>query len=248
MCARVDVHMADPKAEKTGKPVKPDEDTRYRFIGFEVFPKKAKEFWKSDNEYKQHVERARAVKSFADWERDFSLVNVEDVTKIDRIILTVSNALLLVAVFLPWLSYRTAAGKETATWFGVFGKLGSALGGAFSISGFAGLAMLCGLVVFLGTPVLAILGLLALYRKPSSPEAYVHRLRKVLRLSYVGFGAWMLGLVLTLPGGSIAPLANCGIVGVGEKFTILTVFGLLSYGAAISLGMFLLNSVKSNDL
>ena len=240
--------MAETKAQQTDKPTAPDQDTRYQFIGFEVFPKKARDFWKSDNEYQQYVERARGVKTFSNWERDFSLVHVADITRIDRVILTISHALLLISVFLPWLSYRTTAGKETAMWFGVFGKLGAAFGGAFGVSGLTGLAALCGVVVFIATPVLAILGLLAIFRKSPSPEVYVLRLRKVLRLSYVGIGAWVLGLMLTLPGGSITPLAGSGILGLGERFSILTVFTLMSYGPMVTLGMFFLNAVKSNDL
>lgn len=243
--------MADPKAEKTekaGKPAAPDENMRYRFIGFEVYPKKTKRFWKSDDEYKKHVEKARSIKTFADWDRDFSLVKIDDVTTTDRLVLTLSNVMLLITLLLPWLSYHTAAGVETATWFGVIGKIGPALGGAFEVGNLVGLSVLCGLVVFLATPVLAILGLLMLYSKGKSLEAYVRRLRLILRLNYVGLAAWILGMAFSMAGGDITPLTRSGVHYLGDSFTIATVFKVISYGAIIPLALFFLNSVKSNEL
>ena len=239
--------MADPKAEKERKPAAPDEDMRYRFIGFEVYPKKTRKFWKSDDEYNRHLEKARSIKSFSDWDRDFSLVNVADVTPTDRIVLTLSHVILLITLILPWLSYRLAAGVETATWFGVIGKLGPALGGAFAVNA-VGLAALCGLIVFVVTPFLAILGLLVLYNKGKSPEAYVRRLRLILRLNYIGLAAWILGMVLSLAGGDITPLTRSGVQYLGDSFTIATVFKLISYGAIIPLALFFFNSLKSNEL
>jgi len=244
--------MADTKAEKKKvkekKAVMPDEDTRYRYLGFEVFPKKTGKFWKSDAEYDSHVEKVRSVKSFSDWDRDFSLVNTPDITSTDRIVLTGSNVILLLSTLLPWFSYWTTRGQETATWFGVFGLLGGALGGAFEVGTGVGLAGLCGLAVFVCVPVLAILGLLMLFSKGKDPDKYVLRLRLILRLDYVGLGAWLLAMVFILAGGNIAPLANAGLTRLGESFTIVTLFGLVSYGAIIPVAMFYLNAIKSNDL
>jgi len=240
--------MAEAKAGKAKKTVVPDEDLRYRFIGFDVFPKKTKKFWKSEEEYKKHVEKARAVKTFADWDRDFSLVMVEDVTISDRVVLAVSNVILLLTIFLPWLSYRTAAGPVTSNWFGALGKIGPALGGAFEVGNVIGLAAICGLIVLIVTPILALLGLLMLFLKGASPEVYVRRLRLVLRLNYLGFAAWILGLAFSLVGGDITPLNRAGLSYMGESFTVVTVFRLISYGAIIPLALFFLNAMKSNEL
>jgi len=244
--------MADAKAgkpkAKEAKPVAPDEDTRYRFIGFEVYPKKTGKFWKSDAEFQEHVDKARSVKSFADWDRDFSLVRVADITTIDRIVLIFSHIILLGTMFLPWLSYWMNGSIQTASWFGVIGNLGGILGGAFEISGMIGLASVCGLLVFICTPLLGILGLVGIFMKGKSPEKYVQRLRLILRLNYIGLASWILGLILSLTGGNAAPLVNAGVQRLGESFTIVTVFQLISYGAIIPLAMFFLNSLKSNDL
>jgi hypothetical protein len=244
--------MAEPKAEQ--KPAKenktqiPDADTRYRYLGFEVFPKSSGKFWKSDAEIDQHLAKVRSITSFSDWDRDFSLIKTPDITASDRIVLILSNVVLLLSMFLPWLSYWTAQGQQTAIWFGTLGVLGGALGGAFAVGTGVGLAGLCGLVVFICTPLLAVLGLVALLNKGKDADAYVRRLRFVLRLNYVGLGAWLLGLVLVLVGGNITPLVNAGLTHLGESFTIVTLFDLISYGAIIPVAMFYLNALKSNDL
>jgi len=239
---------ADQKKAKEQTTVAPDADTRYRYLGFEVFPKKSGKFWKSDAEIDKHLAKVRSITSFTDWERDFSLIKTSDVTAVDRIVLIVSNIVLLLSMFLPWLSYWTEQGRETATWFGVFGVLGSALGGAFTVGTGVGLAGLCGVVVFVGTPVLAILGLLTLFKKGKDEEANVNRLRLILRLNYIGFGAWLLAIVFSLFGGDIAPLVNAGLTKLGESFTVITLFSLISYGAIIPVAMFYLHALKSNDL
>jgi len=242
-----DARAGKPKA-KEAKPVAPDEDTRYRFIGFEVYPKKTEKFWKSDAEFQQHVEKARSVKSFADWDRDFSLVRVDDITATDRIVLILSNLILLGTMFLPWTSYWMNGSIETATWFGTIGKLGGILSGGFEISGLIGLAAVCGLIVLICTPLLGILGLAAVFMKGKSPEAYVRRIRLILRLNYIGMAGWILGMAFSLTGGDTTPLVNAGVQRLGESFTIVTVFQVISFGAIIPLAMFFLNSVKSNDL
>lgn len=244
--------MADTKAEKKKAQEKnaiaPDEDTRYRYLGFEVFPKKTGKFWKSDAEFDRHVKKVRSITSFTDWDRDFSLIKTPDITTTDRVVLILSNIVLLLSMFLPWLSYWTTGGHQTATWFGVFGVLGGVLGGAFGIGAGVGLAGLCGLVVFICTPLLALLGLMALLNKGKDPDKYVRRLRLILRLNYIGFSAWLLGIIFTLVGGDITPLVNAGLTRLGESFTIVTLFGLISYGAVIPVAMFYLNALKSNDL
>jgi hypothetical protein len=238
--------MADTKAEKAKKPVAPDNDTRYRYIGFEVYSKKTKKFWKSDAEFDKHLKKAQSVETFSDWDRDFSLVKEEDITATDRVVLAVSNIILLITLFLPWLSYRTAAGVESTTWFGALGLIGTVLGGAFQVGNGVGLAAICGVIVLIATPVLAILGLLMLFGKAS--DAYIRRLRLILRLNYVGFAAWNLALIFSLAGGDITPLTSAGLMYIGESFTIVTVFKLVSYGAIIPVALFFLNAIKSNEL
>jgi len=240
--------MPETKAEKVKKPVTPDGDTRYRYIGFEVYPKKIKKFWKSDAEFDKHLKKAQSIETFADWDRDFSLVKQEDITAVDRVVLAASNIILLITLFLPWLSYRTAAGMESSTWFGTLGKIGAVLGGAFQVGNAVGLAAICGLIVLIATPLLALLGLLMVLRMGGSADAYARRLRLVLRLNYLGFGAWMLGFAFSLAGGDITPLTRAGLTYIGESFTIVTVFKMISYGAIIPVAMFFLNALKSNEL
>ncbi len=245
--------MADVKAEKKVKKTNapagpPDEDTRYRFIGFEVYPQKSEKFWKSDAETKKYIEKVRSVKVFSDWDRDFSMVHAPDFAFSDKVVLTISNLILLGAMFLPWTAYRTTAGFDGDNWFGLLGVIGGVLGGAFESSTAIGLCAICGLTIVILTPILAILGLLAVHLKAKDSESVVRRLRLVLRLNYLGFAAWILGIVFSLLGGDLAPLTRAGVMYGGESFNIVTVFSLISYGMIITLGMFYLNAIKSNDL
>ncbi len=244
--------MADDKAKKKESEqraaVAPDDDLRFRYIGFDVYPGKGDKFWKSDAEYDTLLQKVRSMTSVADRERENSIIRLPDISKIDRLVLTLSNAALIACIFFPWLSYHTAQGLQTKLWFGVLGMLGGILGGAWQVSTWAGLASLWGLLVFLLTPVLGVLGLATIFMKAKSEDDYTKRVRLVLRLNYIGFAAWFLAVIFVLPGGSIAPLTQAGLTRLGESFTIVTVFKSISYGILIPIALFYLNAIKSNDL
>jgi len=52
-------------------------DPRFKYIGFDVHPGKAKSFWKSEEERKRYEKRIKEQKEGAQAERAFSFVHVE---------------------------------------------------------------------------------------------------------------------------------------------------------------------------
>jgi hypothetical protein len=94
--------MAD---EETSKKQDDMSDERFRYIGFEVFPSKAKDLYKSEDEHKSLVERVRQKLSRSEGEvRDRCTLLEDRVSHGEKIFLTVVSALLIVSFFIPWFS------------------------------------------------------------------------------------------------------------------------------------------------
>ena len=69
--------MAD---KKESKDERPDPGLRYRYIGFEVFPKEKKPFFSSEEEKKRYLAHLEEKKQLE--EREFSLLFVSSFNKI----------------------------------------------------------------------------------------------------------------------------------------------------------------------
>ena len=82
------------------------EELRYNYLGFEVEPGKLKEFWASDDEKKSYVEKIRAqFKKSQSIERDFSVVNANQINKADRVIISIASLLMIISLFLPYYRF-----------------------------------------------------------------------------------------------------------------------------------------------
>jgi hypothetical protein len=80
------------------------DEERLRYIGFEVFPGKPGELFKSDAERLQLIEQAKARRSSGQIIRDSCTLMFERVSKGERLIMTIAAVAVLVALFLPWYS------------------------------------------------------------------------------------------------------------------------------------------------
>lgn len=80
------------------------EEQRLHYIGFEVFPGKAGELFKSDAERQKLVDQAKAKRSSGQIIRDSCTLMNERVSKGERLILSVAAVVVLVALALPWYS------------------------------------------------------------------------------------------------------------------------------------------------
>jgi len=91
-------------AEKSEKKKEFSPDDRFRFIGFEVFPGKVGDLFKSDKEKEQWVEKVKAKKEKGGILRERCTLTEERVAGYEKIVMTITSVLLVATLFLPWFS------------------------------------------------------------------------------------------------------------------------------------------------
>jgi hypothetical protein len=80
------------------------EEQRLHYIGFEVFPGKPGELFKSDAERQKLVEAAKAKRASGQIVRDDCMLLDERVSKGERLVMTIAALVTLLALLLPWYS------------------------------------------------------------------------------------------------------------------------------------------------
>jgi hypothetical protein len=91
------------------------EKERFRYIGFEVFPGKPKDLFRTDAEKKLYVDSIVEKRSKGDLLRHQCTLTEARVTMKEKIILTVTCALILFSLFIPWYSaYNEIIEKNVA--------------------------------------------------------------------------------------------------------------------------------------
>ncbi len=237
------------KDEKKKTFEKISEDLRFKYIGFEIYPKSPKEFWKNEEEKRRYLEEVRRKGSRSILvERDHSLVRVKVFSSVDRMVLTIASFLLTVSFFLPWFSLR---GQDFGTYvlgFGFFLKLGTLFGYA-PLSGafFSLFVILVGLTI-LSSFGAGLISLLAIHRKRNDEESYLNNLKKRLKLNLIPLVLWI-ALIITSIIGIPTPFADSlRVDGFGDHFNVINFFALSSYGIWLSLPSVIINCAKISDL
>ena len=228
------------------KSTKGKEADRYQYIGFDVFPRKAKEFWKSEEEKKVYLEKTG--KGRRREERDHSLVYVNILSGVDKAILTVSSLLIVIAFFLPWfvLERGDMAFRYTPlSYIFNFGFVASysALGG-FLAGLFATLLLIMVILSFLfgvGT-------LYFLHRKINTPEKYYGQLKRILFWNYLPVVLWVAAVVVAVVGFTLPFGSAFGVKEISENFNFLSFMTATSYGMWITLACLIINAWKTTDL
>ena len=90
-------------------------DERFKYIGFEVFPGKAGNIFKSDAEKKSLVEKVMKKFNRSEGEvRDRCTLLDERISKLEQGFLTLAAVLMIVSLFLPWFSgyFETTSVKQ----------------------------------------------------------------------------------------------------------------------------------------
>ncbi|UCD64058.1 MAG: hypothetical protein JSW34_01105 [Candidatus Zixiibacteriota bacterium] len=90
----------DKSKKPSAEPV--SEAQRFRYIGFEVFPGKPKDHFKSEAERDELVKSVQAKREKGDLLREQCTLMEERVSFADRLVMTVASVLILVTLFLPW--------------------------------------------------------------------------------------------------------------------------------------------------
>jgi hypothetical protein len=215
------------------KQVNPNE--RYQYIGFEVFSDKPQSFWKNDEERKSYIQQVKA--ELGSLYRN-SVVYAAVISKVDRIFITVASVMMILAPFLPWFRVKTLYGSE-------------------SFLGITGLFSMGGMVVPLSIYLLALLSflslafgvwtLLAVYGKAPSQDAYLAKLKKVLKLNMIPLSVFLVIILLGLIGQRIPFGPYLGIQDLSGHYSIVTLIQFSSVGLWMSFFGFMLNFNKSKE-
>jgi len=105
--------MADEdKKTSVGKRVTADQ--RMKFIGFEVFPGKTKDLFKTEAEKEKYVDGVLARRTEGKIIRDDCKLLEERVSAKERIVLTIASVVVVLALFLPWYSAYTEIIEESS--------------------------------------------------------------------------------------------------------------------------------------
>ncbi len=225
------------------------DETRYKYIGFDVYPSRPRQFWKSDEERKVYLDEVKERGSRSALEASgHSLVRAAVFSKVDRLILTVTSILLAVSLFLPWFSLRGEYFHSQVMGLGFFLKLGTLLDYA-GLSGplFSVFVIMVGLTI-LSSFAAGLVSLLAIYTKHGDPESHLANLKRKLKLNLIPLVLWA-GLLVISTIGFSTPFADAlKIDGLGDGFTVVNFFVLSSYGVWLSLPSVIVNCVKIGDL
>ncbi|PWB75864.1 hypothetical protein C3F09_01765 [candidate division GN15 bacterium] len=104
--------VEEKKQAPTGGRVTPDD--RFHYIGFEVYPGKGGDIFKSEAEKTQLVEGVRQKRSKGDIIREQCSLLLARVTGLERTALTVACVIILASIFAPWYSaYNTVVDQSS---------------------------------------------------------------------------------------------------------------------------------------
>jgi hypothetical protein len=223
------------------------EELRYNYLGFDVVPGKIKEFWASEEEKKQYIEKVRAAAGTSHViERDFSMVNAKLLNKADRIIISLASALMLLSLFLPY--YNFMAFGDTVR--------GSAIGLLFNISYIGNfvawgslvmkLTLILAVIMIIISPLVGVVNLIAL-NTGLKGQRYFERLKKAGKLNIVALALYLLLFILVMTGQS-NPFGSLGIEALGDRFTFLSLINLTSFSLWLNIGAHFLGMIPAMEL
>ena len=89
------------------------EAQRFRYIGFEVFPGKPKDLFKSDKEKAKYVDGVVSKRAKGDVLRDQCTLLEQRVSTTDRLVLTIASIIIFATLFIPWYSAYNEIVVET---------------------------------------------------------------------------------------------------------------------------------------
>ncbi len=223
----------------------PDSRERFRYIGFQVFPKEEKPFFASREEEKTYRERARAASLEEMAERQFSLLFVPAFTRLDKMVLLLCGVLMAGGLFLPW-AYVSEGGRwQTYFGFQLFGLLGPLIGPAFEAGWNAGASALFLLLNLALAPLFGIWLLLIVLTKKFDTLEKQRGLKRMLRLHGLPLLAYLAVLVCTAIGFAV-PSSPLPIL--KEGFNIVDLISSAGPGFWAVAVAHLLAAVKSADL
>ncbi len=228
-------------------------DVRYKYIGFDVYGSKVKEFFRSEEEKKNYEKQVEEYKkTHSSSLRSGTAVRANPLAAIDRIVLTLASAGMIIGSLLPWFSVRSIYGELKMTGLTIFASVSSFEALLVRFSELLPLlayvfSVLAGLSLILG-----ILTLVMLYLPVGSPEGRMSRLKRTLGWQYLPITIWIAMFIFLIVGIEIPfgeDLSNIyAIPGLGSKFNIVTFWVFAQPALWLTVAGLVVNAVKSNDL
>lgn len=208
---------------------KPDSDAIYKFLGFDVYPGKVKDFWKSDDEKKRFIGQIKARGGqISVLERDTALLNIKSMTIVDKAISLIGGAILILAFFLPVYSIDPSGRGISGSGISYFLNL-PFIG---SYAAWGGVIMVLTMIIFslllISCPVAGVLNILGVLNK-NKGEKYLETVKKFNRFTYVPILLYAV-LFIILIFGAPHPFGSLGVSGIGETLNLLAIFTLTGIG------------------
>lgn len=208
---------------------KSDSDAIYKFLGFDVYPGKVKDFWKSDDEKKRFIGQVKARGGqLSVLDRDTALLNIKSMTIVDKAISLIGGAILILAFFLPVYSIDPSGRGISGSGISYFLNL-PFIG---SYAAWGGVAMVLTMIIFslvlISCPVAGVLNILGVLNK-NKGEKYLETVKKFNRFTYVPILLYAV-LFIILIFGAPHPFGSLGVSGIGETLNLLAIFTLTGIG------------------
>ena len=169
----------DSKADSQAKRISVDQ--RMHYIGFDVFPGKPKDLFKTADEQKHFVDGVLRKRESGEKLREECTLLEERVNWRDRLVMTVASIVVVAALFLPWYSVYNEIVEEAPVSTGntgmsdstaMMGAMGDSLGGAMMDS--ASMAAVAGQAVDSAAQAAAAVAAQTQAQAPAQPERNVH--------------------------------------------------------------------------
>jgi len=241
-------------AEKETKDVSSEgSDIRYKYIGFDVYGSKVREFFRSEEEKKKYEEEVDEYsKTHSSSLRSGTAVQAELLSMVDRVVLTITSLGLIVGGILPWFSVNSIYGRLTMPGITLFASASSLMGLLRHFSGTLPVLIYVFSALAVASLVFGVLTLVMLYLPSGSRESRQARLRHALGWQYLPLAAWVAMFIFLIVGIKIPfgeDLSNIyAIAGLGSKFNIVTFWTFAQPALWLTVGSLVINAVKSNDL
>ena len=242
------LRMAEEKHEKRNSEDEVTPEERYRYIGFNVFPGKAQEFWKTDEERKAHTEKIRETGGkFVPLTRSNSLVAARAMSPFERWTLVITSALMAASPFLPWFSFTRGTENLSYSGISLLMNVGSVRGFLALGPGLLSTSFYMLLALMLISSALGFASLYMLFAGGGSDDSLT-RLHKLMNWCYLPIAGWMVFFGLAMLPTELPYGQSLGLAEVGNEYGMGALTAASSMGLWIPMGALWVNAIKGNDL
>jgi hypothetical protein len=246
------MNMTDQEEKKPAK-TKGEESSaeeRYRYIGFDVFPKQAKPFWKSDSEEKSHLEHVKESGGhFVPLSRSNSIMAAPAISRAERLMIGLSSLLLLLSPFLPWFSVSRGGERFVYSGYVMLLEAGAvmdfiSLGQGSLTTSFILLAVLMLVSMLFGLATLYVL----FVAKKSDPEGQQRLLHRILNWHYLPIIGWVVFFSMTASPMELPFGPSLGLAEISDSVSLVSLTLASTIGLWVPFGALWVNAIKGNDL